>query len=404
MGDTHKTRLSLNKFTELLSKNKYNLVTAYCEMNSESLYEARFFECKTPRYQKTFAVHVPSKYMLLIDDNSPVKRSMITLVDSPSAKQTEFMTELKGALLECDLLGISSTSVCLYKNNGIFEAYVFTDVLEQAQEKKDSPEDEDDIDHIKNLEDETASLIKKLTPDETTEEIIIDPAKDALSTEEGVGLIFEDEDGVDLEEKGPIRDMMVAAVNEDGGASTVSTIIVDTEISDVVPPSPIDEEVYLDNSIPSNLSDSEIALGAVYFIVELNAFFKGIEKYEVEIINVYSQLDENELDVKATKVVSIKDLLTKVGKHVEDKLTGLKDEELKIKQQLSRLTKILSQTDDIKKKAIEKLTEVGPEVDKIYNQTRGTVNELNVHLLKLRDDTDDILTTTETYLNEILEL
>lgn len=406
MSDAHKTRLSLNKFTELLSKNKYSLVTAYCEMNSESLYEARFFECKTPRYQKTFAVHVPAKYMLLIDDNSSVKRSMITRVDAPSTKQTEFITELKGALLECDLLGISSTSVCLYKNNGIFEAYVFTEVLDKVREKTGSEGSDDEIDHIKNLEEETASLIKKLTPDEKSEEVIIDPAKDASSTDEGVGLIFEDADGVELEDKGPMRDMMVAAANETQGVPSPDA---DPEIVTPAEDAPETEEgeedkINLDNAIPSNLPDSEITLGAVYLIVELNAFFKGIEKYETEIINVYSQLDENELEVRATKVTEIKELLTNVGKHIDDKLSSLKAEELKIKQQLARLTKVLSQTDDMRKKAAEKNTEIGPEIDKIYNQTRGTVNESNVHLLKLRDDMDDILTTTETYLNEILEL
>ena len=103
--------LSLNKLQKLLHENSYTLVSLYCEGDA-----TRFLEVRTPKIQKTFIIALPRKYKLLCSESS-YKRIEIYPSDERDSRQIDYLTELKGPLIDCDLVSISSFMVCLYKNN-----------------------------------------------------------------------------------------------------------------------------------------------------------------------------------------------------------------------------------------------------------------------------------------------
>jgi hypothetical protein len=221
---------------------------------------------------------------------------------------------------------------------------------------------------------------------ESTEEVVDETDKDA-SDEEGTELVFEDEEGNAVEDVAGTLDK--AGDIKAKGKESVEFISAG------------------DNSIPEDIEDLDISLGIVYVVIAIGSFFKKIEKYEENILEAYVQLDDNELDVRKDRMIKIRDITTDFLEHAETRLQKINKEELELKANLLRLTVILAQTDAMKAAIstnTKRLRDMNPEVDKIYTQTRKSVHEVNLELLRLRDQADEILSNYHTTIKELMEL
>ena len=103
MGKLVLSSLKLNK---LLTKYNYVLVSFYVDDNGS----CKFIECRTPTKQKTFMIYIPSKFNMIIKDES-VNSVKIKNVDNATQKQTDYLINSKGPMLDIDIIYVSSKSV-----------------------------------------------------------------------------------------------------------------------------------------------------------------------------------------------------------------------------------------------------------------------------------------------------
>ena len=323
-------KLSITKFIGLLERHKYILVAIYCTNKN-----VRFVECRTPKYQKTFVVYLPPKYVLVVPSTSSLKRLNITLEEShPSSRQIRYMSDMKGPLLECDLLAISSEMICMYLNVGGIECFYIDNGDEDEDEGEDEEEDEDEEDEISTLEKDTVNLLQKIKPgaklpkpksrksdlpksdlprsDLPKSDLPKSDRKDTVESEdedvEDDGGIEDDEDVEDVEDIED--DGHVELIFEDKNGETYDEVkdILDTSAADMEDLNDLrqkikkrdaegsdnsDEEHTDDedggyssrnNSRPPDLEEAEITLGIIYVLVDIRIFFKSIASYEEEVI------------------------------------------------------------------------------------------------------------------------
>nr|QBK86583.1 MAG: uncharacterized protein LCMAC102_03780 [Marseillevirus LCMAC102] len=407
-------KLSLEKLSNLFKLHKYILVAAYCEETN-----IRFLECKTPKQQKTFLVYLPPKYTMCLNEKSLLNRFNITPTNlPPSPRQIQFMLDMKGPLLECDLLIISSQMVCMYRNSGDTECYLIGD--ENEDEKSKEPEDEKskEIDEITQLEQKTIKVLQKVKPGaklpqiplqdstegqskDSTEEETEGQSKDT-SENDNIDLVFEDDSGEVFDE---VRHTLNTAesklhvvqekINKRDGETFGDS---EDEIEDLIT---------RDNAFPPKMEDGDTILGIIYVMIDIGSFFKKIASYEEEVISLNEHLDDNELDIRKEKLSKIRETAINFLSHAEERLKKVNDEEKELKLQLMRLTVVLAQAEILKtrvEKNPDKYGEIVNESETIYSQTRETTHDLNMELLKLRDTADELLNNYQSSITELLEL
>ena len=426
MSNESKVKLSLDKFNGLLEKHGYILSAVYCEKES-----VRFAECRTPRLQKTFIVYLPDKYtMTMTEGTEDLKRLDISSsVSLPSSRQIKFITDMKGHLLECDLVAVSSENVCVYRNSGKALCFDMTEEGEKENVEEEELEEEDN--DIKSIEKDTERVLKKVdgpdavlktakpktnpekkvskTPDEKIiedegifeEEDFLEDDLDKEITEkdeEKIELVFEDEDGEPFDE-------VKATINQFGADDAEESLKIIQEKFDE------DEEevdTYTeDNALPPEIEDGEIVLGIVYVMIDIGSFFKKISNYENEVVKFYEQLNENERDMRSRRLDSIKALVEKFLEHSQDRLKEISKEEDEHHGQLIRLTIVLAQASSLRKRVSEnpsKYGEVVDETERIYQKTRKTIYDLNMELLKLRESADELLSNYHSSIKELIEI
>jgi hypothetical protein len=156
--------------------------------------------------------------------------------------------------------------------------------------------------------------------------------------------------------------------------------------------------------IPDEL---DVNLGVIYVVVDVDTLYKNIKNYELTALDVYEQIDENEKDMRISRVDVIKKNIILASNHLETRIKNMDEEEKALKWQLLRLTNILRDAQDIKTRSNQKDFNNSKgmiEVNRVYNKTRKTVHELNVKLLKHRDDIEEILINYEEVISELIEL
>jgi len=329
-----------------------------------------------------------------VGDEDSLKRLNVVKVDRPTTRQAEYMNDVKG-LLECDLLSISSSSVCMLRNNGTFECYVIREDEERDYEEFDDL-DQEEADAIEEIEKAAEKVFKKVDPATVMTKIPTD-----IVYENEAGDEDEEVDIKELENADNIEKLENADTEEkeelifDEG-ETSSLFEQETEY--------IEHETTRDNSLPTNLEDDEVQLGLIYVLIDLSTFFKKVSTLENDILDYYDQLEENEVEMRDTRMVTIKDLSNRLEVTTSERLTKIKEEELALKSQLLRLTLVLSQTEKLKTRTNDpkKFSEIIPEIDAIYHRTRKTIHDLNIQLLRLRDEADEMLTAYQSFLEELL--
>ena len=449
MEEKSKTRLSLSKLIDFLNKYDYILSSVYCVSSNNVV----FVECRSPIQQKTFFIHIPSKYLMEVDESHSVKKIHLKEIENNSSRQFNYISDIRGPLLDCDLVSISSSNICAYKNSGkafFYERIDPNDIKIDSEERNtDEPEDE-----ITGLERQTEKVLEKIRPGkrlpkpkrrkkkrrceqpkESKEENISnedeekEPEKNIstnedeentsegeenVTTEEEENTEEEDEEGVEIvfqDAEGESLDNVKEFISVDNPNEKSSQNLEDSleRMKIKLQTSSKIQENYTthDNTIPPELEDSDIVLGIVYYLIDIGPFYGKIQDFEKTIIKVYEQIDDNILDVRNSKFSNIKELTTKFLTRGEERLTKINEDEKNIKKSLIRLTIILSQTGELKTKIKdkpEKFKEEITNIDRIYNQTRKSIFELNMDLLRLQDDADELLSNYQDSLEELMEL
>ena len=443
---TKKINLSFSKFVNLLQKHRYILVTLYVDGD-----RVIFAECRTPRQQKTFIVYITERYFLQVShDQQSYKRVDVTLSDEPpSSRRIQYIAEIKGPLLECDLVSISPENICTYSGGGKAECYSF---LNGEENDESISEDEKDEDEIETIEKSVEKVMKSVDPDaqlpktrrkKRKEKVVTPPptphesedeeeeyipdeeeikkaeiedipeegepdlpdqplkndATESASEEEEVELVFENEEGEEVDE--------VKLLMDDETAMEEQLNEIRRKLKDEDEDIDVEEYDSRNNTIPDGMDESDLTLGIVYVLVPIRLFFKGISEYETKIIDCYEQLDDNEVDMRQSRLNKIKEMSSEFLIHAQKRLDKIHEEEESLKGQLLRLTVALSQVDALNEKIKsqpEKYDELPSEIERIYSHTRKAIHELNMELLNLRETADEVLTNYKLSFEDMMEL
>lgn len=124
------SKLSYNKFSELLTKNAYILTVVYYggKNNTKSVL---FFEVKLPKTQKSVLVRIPPKYSMILPDGAKAHKIEIVEMDETKSwrflteKSMKYLLEIRGPLIDSDLIAISADGLCYSKFNGDTLCYYF---------------------------------------------------------------------------------------------------------------------------------------------------------------------------------------------------------------------------------------------------------------------------------------
>ena len=165
-----KTTVSLQKIIDLLHRNSFGLTATFCE-GASGASEVKFLQVKTPNIQKTFVISIPSRYIVKNTVDSH-RRFHIGKFGNVPSKQIDYLTDLKGSRLECDLVAISSTTIYLYRNNGDNEGYLIgeaaiAELKKHSRVAADTPETGSDP--VEKLVRDTKFLARNLGSDEDSD-------------------------------------------------------------------------------------------------------------------------------------------------------------------------------------------------------------------------------------------
>lgn len=364
--------LSFKKLVGLIQKQSYIITSVWT--NKERI---ELLELRTPKLQKTFIVNVPEKYKLTYDTDLYKRVSIVPTISPPIQKQLDYINELRGSIMNCDLISLTSKFVCIYKNNGSYLHYVIgdQDVAPQLEEK----------DELSTLIEDATKIIGNVhlpSISEDVEEIakpidnknIVNPIEDA---EEPIELEFIQ----DSEEE-----------NDEESEEDIPSILEHSK------PSKTSSLYRKDNSIPPNLEDVDIMRGLIYYCTSLSEFYKSFstEDYETKIVTIYDVLNDNDKNIRESRIENITELFQKLNKKIKDELELFQKKEDELKNNILALSTILEKIERLRP------SKGGPELEKIYTQTRAAIYEANIDLLKERESIDDYFESIESVLDSYL--
>lgn len=180
-----------------------------------------------------------------------------------------------------------------------------------------------------------------------------------------------------------------------------------SDSSEEIDPKSSKESKKLRMSQRSNYVDVEeldVQTGIVYVVVDVEQLYKKLDDYESYAISVYEQLDDNEKDMRSDRIAEIKKQLDLASKHLDLRIKKLEISESGSKYNLLKLTGLLQDAENIKSKASEAKKIAVFEIDKVHAKTKKAIHELNISILRQKDELDDILLNYEESLKELFEL
>jgi hypothetical protein len=410
-------KLNLDKVINFLDRYHYTTVRLYCRENI-----IIFLECKTPKFQKTIIIYFPERYYVPLPENCLIK--IINLKSSeisPTKYQLQFISDVKGHLMECDILAISSDTILFHsEDKGLKYFCIGNEDIKPStdEEELDISSSDDEVSKLKKKVNSMMKLVgsknaskikskKKKSKKRPSKGILVnaqeispedEPPTSALSggnasSKEEDALPPKEEEKVELlfiQDDGEVIDEVKSAIENPN--ETLKKIKKKVDYSSD------EENVEIetgDNSLPPDIEEQNIYLGIVYVSINIQRFYKIIETYEEEVINLYIQIEDNENDMRAIKVTHIKELCQRFIGHMEGKIKELNSEEEDLKNQLLNLTVIMTQTLIIKQRVDKNPEKYGvelvEEVGKMHDETRKSINDINIEILKIRDKTEEIL-------------
>lgn len=471
--DPKRIPLSFEKFQSLIKKHKYEINHLFVYHN-----ELRFAKIRSPRYGKIFFIYVPIKFFVKISASDTFVRPYTStkIYDDPT-----FQNKNQQAYFELFKKGIDFSILCVSSKNilffdivkGLTENYVFEDKSPAVEEKPVKT-----IDKIKSLEEDFKKVKTKVIEDDEIEFVERTPP----ATDEKVDIVFEDEDGNEIEQGGDIEKLMIFPSTKIN--ITKDKIVTLTRPSNVIPsaldPEPeesagdkpksehaseseedehasedsesehasdesesdelediesvITEESEEDeiqkgklrvNDLPDTLLQESIEVGNVYLVFDLTNIFKYLNSpvtkitsasgesqdvsFENMLIDKYAALDYNEISAREEKMREIHRLMDEFKISTFDKLYKMQEKEEEIRGNLARLSNVLMSCENLYAKSASKkksfLTgNMSPlrdltEIENIERQTKRTMDELTIELLKSRDKTSALLLRGEMFLD-----
>lgn len=395
--------LSLSKFRSLLQHNSYTLSTVYCVDH-----ECKFIELRTPKIQKTFLIHIPERYVLTIDDT--VRVVDMQPIDSPPFRHATYLTELKGSNLQWNIVSVSSTILCATERiPGTKDSIRFDCYFIGPRKRQSSKMELIDEDPVLKIVADTDKIMYEVTGTGLslpTEEVAENTTEDENPEDEDVevqlefqnddGTPLDTNDGVEVDDIHDAEEHIVGAVKSRSVDSDTVHITPKPKLSSLVSP--------IDNSLPSNMVDRDLYLGIIYILVDIGTFFKNISGIEDQILAAYDTLDENEAVLRDVRLTRITEMCELLSVKLSGELERIKNEETELKSQLTKLTVVYNSALQLKASGNSKVASMMNDIDRIYNQSRSTIAELNVELMRLRDRTDELLTNYDWCLTDLSEM
>lgn len=465
--DPKRMPLSFEKFQMLIKKHKY-------EINHLFIFESelRFAKIRSPRYGKIFFIYIPTKFYVKISSSDtfvrPYSSTKIYVDPSFANKNQQAYFELFKKGIDFSILCISSHNILFFDIvKGLTEVYVFEDKSPpEGAEKKVKA-----IDKIKSIEEDFKKVKTKVNEDENIEFVERTPP----STEDKVDIVFEDEDGNEIEQGGDIEKLMIfpstkinitkdkivtltrpsnvipsaldpeAEGNESEGNESEGQEGEDSEpetepegelsgddleeIESVITEESEEDEIQKGklrvNDLPDTLLKESIEVGSVYIVFDLTNIFKYLNSpvtkitsadgesqdisFENMLIEKYMALDYNEISAREEKMREIHRLMDEFKISTFDKLYKMQEKEEEIRGNLARLSNVLLSCESLYTKSAGKkksfLTgNMSPlrdltDIENIERQTKKTMDELTIELLKSRDKTSALLLRGEMFLD-----
>ena len=94
-----------------------------------------------PNEQKTFYIHVPVKYKMILPIDIAEKIMYLQYEGTPSSRQSNYVLDMRGPILKCGLLTISSENMCIYAYSKDGEC--FSSSENDIQDNEDSEDSEE---------------------------------------------------------------------------------------------------------------------------------------------------------------------------------------------------------------------------------------------------------------------
>lgn len=447
----------------------------YVEFDKKHEKHAIFFECRLPKTQKNILVYVPPRYSMIIPKHvNPKLIELVKAPDieggditgSLTEKSVNYLLNLRGPLINADIAVISVDGICHSKFNGKTVCYFLKENM-PSEESEDIAEDEAenaDIREAKEINEIEKDLIKAATklkipkaslpektkieeptvkqeepvinnitnndplqpktveppvgeiPQQTVQTSVQTPVQTPVipqpvdKPDDGVELVFEDGD-IATPNKKPNSDSSSSSDSSSDSSSSSS----DSSSSDSHEKSKKSKKnTALKLSHRSNYIDVEaldVQMGIVYVVIDVDVIHKKFDTYEIEALNIYEQIDDNERDIQEERVKTIKKQTELVLKHLDSRLQKIQTAERGKKYYLLKLTGLLQDAENIKQKAEKKPNEKADiansgmlDLDRVYNKTRKTIHELNISLLHQKDEVEDILVNYEESIKELFNL
>lgn len=409
---SHKrVNLSSSKFLSHLTSNNFSIISLGYE-NIDSAKNILLVEIKTPNFLKNFYVYIPRNYKLPYDEKtmSNYRAYGMYSIDTVPHRQVSYLSEVKGTMIEDDLISISNNLVVVYHQNEKVECYKLNAVVDNPS-KPSHPNNPSR--QLKSLEhllmgEEVVPVVYSDDSEESNEveEADDDTIKTYLDKSKIIELEFQDFQGNIIDDS--ITDLLDtdAKVSNDttspeklGGSR--SNLSGGTESSESKHASKKGHTI-LGNDLPETILDKEITLGMIYVVYDISTFLAKGDSLEKDIVTSYNSIDDNILDMRRSRLASIKTSFDGIYSKVESRLEKYSKDELNMKTNLLKLVEILNKANQIKNNVSnEKFLEIKPEFDRTYNQTKTTVDDININLLRLQDTIDDVLVSCESLI-EIL--
>jgi hypothetical protein len=414
------SKLSYEKFITLLEKKSYTPTLIYyntptkeneksskhhSKSSSKSIENNQayvvFFEVKLPKTQKSVLIHISSKYKMTLPESTPIKKIKLLKTNKKSSLTENslfYLIQARGPLIEADLSAISSDGLCYSKLSGENECYFFDigsapTTIEKKPWKKEK-------DKLKKLEKDVKKTAKSLDITlKTHKKIVFEEEKNdeenssEISDDKGVELVFSDEHQPETKEDEKSIDFSEDSFS---GISSDSFSIDEEELAKL--------PLRTNAIFPEEL---DVNMGIIYVTTDVGYFYKNISEYEKEALEVYEQLDDNEIDSRISRINEIKKKINTLNTFLDKKVKKIENEEKALKYQLLRLSNILSDADTLKTKIENnpKKDDINTsEVDKVYNQTRKTVHDLNIELIRKKEDIEEIITDFEESVHDLLSI
>lgn len=382
-----KIPLSLLKLIDLLHTNEYIFVQTYCIGK-----ECKFVEVQTPVNRKTFIIRIPSKYYMQIRG----KTRVFNIRDEVKggSPQSEYIGMIKGAVIESDLVCISSTKICCFLNNGT--AYNYTIGNAPVREE---PKIEPDI--ASELTEKASQLIKKATKVDDIKVELVEPRHQIKDPAE---IVFVDTNGDVIEPDSEIEQMMIADLKKRDVAPTEEKII-EVKEEEVVKSDDEETQVSMLNSPPDKITESGIEMGMVYVAIEIGRFFKKVKDFGEDCLMLYNILDDEEVKLRRNRVEEVNRMLDACKNSFVKKMDDIRKQEQLTKEQLTKLSYTLLRVlkFELLVKKYPKRYDTSPEeISSMKRTTYETIGELNIKLLRMKDQCEQLIKEYTSSISEMM--